>query len=129
MVHLDLTRRWAVEEGFSAEEAEAIARADTNVDRLFKGHGVLWHRSYHFAWAGAGIRARVLLGRACRTGDLVMLGRALHCVQDAIGHGFVLHTPAIDRWEERSPALRERIERTSREMLRRFRFARTVAAG
>jgi len=128
-VHLVRTRQWALEEGFSAEEAEAIASADWAVDAV---HSVReWrNKGYHFAWLGARRRARRLFTTAAATGDLVALGEALHCVQDAIGHGFwghIVHWDGIDRWDRRSVRVRLRLERESRGLLARFRAERLPA--
>jgi len=118
-----MTKRWALEAGFSAEESETIAAADWNVDAV---HSVrVWsNKGYHFAWLGANRRARRLLSEACEHRDLIALGEALHCAQDAIGHGFwghIVHWNGIDRWELRGERVRRRIERRSREMLARYR--------
>lgn len=124
-VHFDLTQKWALEEGFSAADARAIAVADWDVDRI---HSVyVWsNKGYHFAWLGANRRARRLLATAQATRDLVALGEALHCVQDAVGHGIIghiWHWDGIDRWERRSGWVRRRIERRSRELLARYRLS------
>lgn len=123
-VHFTLTRKWAAEEGFTQGEADEIALANEALDRTHHGRPKFWYRSYHFVWAGAGIRSWFFLRAAMRTGDLVALGRALHCLQDVIGHGMAKHTPALDRWDERDDATRTRLERESREMMRRFRRSR-----
>lgn len=124
-VHYGLTRRWALEEGFSEAEAEIIAAADWDVDRV---HDVFqWrNKGYHFAWLGAHRRARRLLAAAMDEADLVLLGKALHCVQDAVGHGVVghfWHWDGIDRWERRSDRVRHRIESRSRRLLAAYRRA------
>lgn len=118
-VHYTLTRAWALEAGFDESSAEAIAAADWAVDSI---HSVYeWrNKGYHFAWLGARRRARRLFSRAVADGDLVALGEALHCEQDAIGHGHwghIHHWDGIDRWESRSPAVKSRIERRSRAIL------------
>lgn len=122
-VHYDFTRRWAIEEGFSVADATTVAAACWDVDRV---HSVYeWrNKRYHFAWLGANRLARRLLAQATDTGDLVFLGEALHCIQDAVGHGFwghIVHWDGIDRWERRGPRVRARIENRSREALRRYR--------
>lgn len=118
-VHYDFTRQWAREEGFSEEDATVIAVACWNVDAI---HSVYeWrNKGYHFAWLGANRRARRLLEFASVHADLVALGEALHCIQDAEGHGFwghVYHWNGIDRWERRGSRVRKRIERRSREAM------------
>lgn len=121
-VHYGRTRDWAVDEGFSQDEAEAIAHADNDVDRKY--HVRHWrNKGYHFAWLGARRRARRLFSKAVREHDLVALGEALHCVQDAIGHGargHFDHWDGIDRWEMRSEAVRQRLERESRHLLAEY---------
>jgi len=122
-VHYDLTLRWALDEGFPAEEAEAIAVANLNVDRDLSGP-YLRHRGWHYAWLGARRRARRLLAEAIENRDLMLLGRALHCEQDGISHGqigHIFHYRGIDSWERRSAWVRRRIEHASREMLAAYR--------
>ncbi len=122
-VHYDLTLRWALDEGFSVEEAETIARANLDVDRDLSGP-YLRHRGWHYAWLGARRRARRLLAEAIENRDLVLLGRALHCEQDGISHGqigHVYHYPGIDSWERRSARVRRRIEEASRGILSVYR--------
>lgn len=123
-VHYGFTKRWALEEGFSEADAETIAAACWNVDTI---HNVYeWrNKGYHFALLGANRRARRLAAHARATGDLIALGEALHCVQDAIGHGFwghIVHWDGIDRWERRGPRVREKIERRSRALLAAHRL-------
>ncbi len=122
-VHYGLTRQWALDEGFSEDEAETIAAADWDVDRI---HNVYeWrNKGYHFAWLGAYRRAKRLLAEAQAEGDLVALGEALHCIQDAVGHGHVGHVwhwNGIDRWDRRSVRVRRKIEERSRELLRAYK--------
>lgn len=124
-----MTRRWAVEAGLSDAEAEIVARACWDVDRV---HPVReWrNKGYHFAWLGARRRARRLLVQAITHDDLVALGESLHCLQDAIGHGFwghIVHWQGIDRWESRGEGVRRRLEEGSRRSLRRFVTQRVVA--
>jgi len=122
-VHYELTRIWALEAGFSPDEATAIAAADWDVDRVHNVYASWHNKGYHFAWLGASRRAKSLLERAIAGRDLVLLGEALHCSQDAIGHGqlgHLVHWDGIDRWDERSERVRRRIERRSREMLARY---------
>lgn len=118
-VHYGLTKRWAIEAGFSTADAEVIARADIDVDRAFPGRA--WrNKRYHFAWLGARRISREWLAQAVGDADLVLLGRALHCAQDAVSHGRLghfVHWPGIDLWERRRPGVQRRIERVSREML------------
>jgi hypothetical protein len=127
-VHSELTRAWAAEEGFSAGEADVIARANVGVDRVFSGHR--WrYKGYHFGWLGARRKARRFLARAVETGDLTLLGMALHCEQDALSHGHLghlFHYPGIDIWSARSPRVRRALEARSRAMLREFK---TVVRG
>jgi hypothetical protein len=118
-VHYDFTRLWALEAGFSEHDAETIAAACWNVDAI---HSVReWrNKGYHFAWLGANRRARRLLVQAEANNDLVALGEALHCIQDAVGHGFwghIVHWNGIDRWANRGPRVRNRIETRSRGAL------------
>jgi len=125
-----MTRAWALDEGFSEEESETVAAADWNVDAV---HNVrVWaNKGYHFAWLGANHRARRLASLARANGDLVALGEALHCVQDATGHGFwghIVHWQGIDRWEQRGQRVRKRLEYRSRRLLREYRSAVPLGA-
>ncbi|MHB9004927.1 MAG: hypothetical protein ACYC6C_12880 [Coriobacteriia bacterium] len=118
-VHYTLTRQWAREAGFSAQQAEEIAQADLNVDRAYRGR-MLHNVGYHFRAFGARWNARRWFDRAVVTRDIRLLGAALHCEQDAFAHGYLgtlWHWPGIDLWERRSPRARARIERASRKML------------
>ncbi len=129
-VHYEMTRRWALEAGFSEEDSETIAVADWNVDAI---HDVrVWsNKGYHFAWLGANRRARRLLSEALDRGDLVALGEALHCRQDAIGHGFwghIVHWQGIDRWEERGQKVQRRIEASSKGLLAEYLQTRSVCS-
>jgi hypothetical protein len=122
-VHYEFTKRWAIDEGFSEEEAEVIARADNDVDRVH--HVRQWrNKGYHFALLGADLRARRLFRKAVERRDLVALGEALHCIQDSIGHGaigHVYHWDGIDRWDRRGERVRRRLERRSRTLLSDYR--------
>ncbi|HET6351246.1 MAG TPA: hypothetical protein VFG89_03830 [Coriobacteriia bacterium] len=122
-VHYALTRQWALDEGFSEDDAETIAAADWDVDRI---HNVyVWaNKGYHFAWLGAYRRARRLFASAIGDADLIALGTALHCIQDAIGHGHIghlWHWDGIDRWDRRSDRVRRKIEQRSRALLADYR--------
>ena len=118
-VHYGLTRRWALEEGFSGEEAETIARANVAVDQELDGRA--WrNKQYHFGWLGAWRRASDFFEQALESGDLVALGRSLHSAQDAASHGHLghlWHWPGIDLWERRSDRARRKIDLTSRRLL------------
>ena len=127
-VHYRLTRQWAIDEGLSAEEAEAVASANLAVDREFPGSD-LRYKGWHFGWFGAHRRARRLLGEAVEGRDPVALGRALHCEQDALAHGHLghlVHYRGIDIWERRSQRVRSRIEAASRHMLAEFAAGETA---
>jgi hypothetical protein len=128
-VHYTLTRQWACEAGFGPDQAEEIARADVNVDRVYRGR-LLHNVGYHFRAFGARWHARRWLECAVATGDLRLLGQALHCEQDALAHGYLgslWHWPGIDLWERRSPRMRARIEHATRTMLGEY-VARTTEA-
>jgi len=132
-VHVRLTARWAEEEGLGAADAEAVARADSDVDMLWPGSHK-WTR--HFNPTASLFHGPLELRRAIvaqRAGDrttaLMHLGRSLHSRQDAIGHGrfgqnhlllrFGLrHNP--DFWETMPPSVQARIERATRRAVRSF---------
>jgi hypothetical protein len=124
-VHYRLTLQWALDEGLSAEVAESVASANVAVDREFPG-SMLRYKGWHFGWFGARRRARRLLAEAIRLSDPVLLGRALHCEQDALAHGnlgHIVHYRGIDLWDRRSERVRDRIEGASREMIAVYRDA------
>ncbi len=124
-VHYDLTRRWALEEGFTAEEAERIAAADWACDAKYIT--TLADKRYHWPIFGSPVVALRRFRAAVASGDLVLLGEALHALQDTVGHGVlghVWHWPGIDRLEHRTPQFAQRLERRSRRMLASYRRRR-----
>lgn len=121
-VHFELTREWALDEGYSGEEAEAIADANWACDGIHTRP--IADKRYHFALAGAPVVAWRRYRRALRERDLTALGEALHALQDTIGHGVLgnfYHWQGIDRLENRSPGLRLRLETWSKRVLRAYR--------
>ena len=128
-VHLVLTRTWARECGFSGEDAEIIAQSDLAFDARYPARQSLANITRHFApwawvWSGSYFR------RAVGTRDLVMLGYALHCAQDAVAHGTLGENHLLanvglrrepDSWDAAPPGIKSRIERVSRERLVRYR--------
>ena len=128
-VHYDLTKRWAIQEGFSAEEAERIAAADWACDAKYIT--TLADKRYHWPIFGSPVVALRRYRAAARTGDLGLLGEGLHAVQDTIGHGVLghlWHWPGIDRLEHRSGRVAQRLERRSRTMLAAYRRKRAMTA-
>lgn len=124
-VHYGLTRLWALSEGFSEAEAETIANADIMTDRIHNGRPL--DLRFHWGLFGAGVVAARRSREAAQSGDLQLLGEALHAAQDNIAHGFwghFNHYQGIDIWERRSPEVRQRIEDESRRLLRRYRTQR-----
>ena len=122
-VHEELTRQWALDTGFSAEDASTIARWDWNVDVGWPGRPWRNKRYHHLLWGGPRL-VRKYFACAVRDRSLPHLGVALHIRQDVIGHGLLgslVHWPAMDRWESRSQALRIRIETESKQMLSAYR--------
>lgn len=128
-VHLIMTRTWARESGFDSADAEVIAQADLAFDACFPARASLANITRHFApWAW--LWSRSYLRRAVATGDLLMLGYALHCAQDAVAHGTLGENHVLadvglrrepDSWDAAPPGIRSRIERVSRERLLRYR--------
>ena len=117
-VHRALTKKWALQAGFSAETAEQISLA------CYKFDGLLWSKLWcHFAILGAWPAGKVFLFVARRRHSAKLLGYAVHCAQDSIGHGWVLpwnHTPDLDDWNAAGAAKQQKIEQVSLTMLRRF---------
>jgi hypothetical protein len=141
-VHLHLTTEWAIDEGFAASDAQAMADADIGVDDLWPGsHRPLRHFNPTASVVFVPLESRRAV-RADRAGDragaLIHLGRALHSAQDAIGHGRLglnhlawdvgLLRRQPDVWETMPASVRARIERASRRVLRRF-LSRTRLGG
>lgn len=123
-VHHDFTKRWALLEGFTEEDAEAVASANWGCDVYHKG---LAGQRYHWPLLGAPVVCYRRYQRAVTAGDLTALGEALHTLQDTIGHGLhghFYHWHGIDRWEHRSPKVRARLEFYSRVMLAAYRRRR-----
>lgn len=117
-VHYELTKRWALDEGFSADDAETIAGADWACDARYVT--TLAHKRYHWPLFGSWLVWRRRAADARENHDLVALGEALHALQDTIGHGFLghlWHWPGIDRLEHRGRGVRRRLERASRRLL------------
>lgn len=133
-VHRNLSRRWALEEGYPAEDADLIGWLTDGVDSL-KGdypHRANWR--FHYARHGAFDTARRALMRACEepleADALLWLAIALHAVQDGIGHGIhgpLSHPSRIDDWDGRDEATRAEIEDLTRRTLRAYLAARTFA--
>jgi len=137
-VHFHLTMRWAIEEGLSAADAEAVGRASLLVDELWPGsRKPLRHFNPTASLVLAPLESRRAIAAALagdRTAALAHLGYSLHSRQDAIGHGrlglnhLVLYTGLPfrdpDVWETMPPSVQACIERATRRELRRF-VART----
>jgi hypothetical protein len=133
-VHYTLTRQWAQEEGFSAEDAEVIALNNVMVDQLYRWRGlcnVKWHSSLEFA--------HELLGSASRDLCLEKLGKSLHVVQDYCAHrhglgrilGITYLNPKrhFDLWGDPAapPEIQIDVESETRRFLRMYRAALHVA--
>ncbi|MDZ4064028.1 MAG: hypothetical protein U1E22_05100 [Coriobacteriia bacterium] len=117
--HERLTRQWALEAGFSEADAEELAFWNGRVDRAFSGRKLRYKRFHLVLW-GASRLAEEYLDVAARERSLAHLGVALHCAQDAIGHGVVgsiVHWPWLDAWERRSARLRNRVEAESKRLM------------
>lgn len=127
-VHYRLTRTWALEEGFCAEDAERIAFSDISFDARYPARASLLNITRHFA-PTAWLWSEGYLRDAIRARDLGMLGFALHTAQDAVAHGRFGEKHLLlragwgrdpDIWELAPPAVRRRIELTTRRRMRRF---------
>lgn len=117
-VHRDLTIKWAVEAGFSPEEAELVGRANLDLDK--KRLAKPW---VHFRLFGAGLIGAILAWRARRRRDLRLLGYALHAAQDAASHGWIFpfqHNPSLDEWSKADTETQDRIKKSSQAILKRY---------
>lgn len=132
-VHVRLTRQWAIEEGFSGTDADAIAHANGRFDALYPARTSPANLTRHFA-PTAWLWSRRYLGVAVYWGDLGMLGFALHCAQDAVAHGRLGQKHLLqligagrdpDFWENLQPGVKRRTEAVTRARLRRYRQRQT----
>ncbi len=94
LIHYVKTYKWALEMGFSEEDARRIAFADWQVDILKAGErykrGRHLNTNFLALFGGTPTQlwyATYCLGKAIDTEDLSDLGKALHSLQDWIGHG------------------------------------------
>ena len=133
-VHFRMVRTIAAEEGMSASDAEAVAKACLSVDQLWPGSIKPTRHFWPFAplyWVpryfGEALAARAA-GDAATA--LTRLGWAIHGKQDSIGHG-VLGLSHLrfrlgilkrdpDDWALMTPRARAAIERETHAMVRRF---------
>lgn len=123
IVHYDLTRRWAVDVGFTDEEAEELARWDVRTDRGFRGKDAWSHKKYHLVPFGSRKTGLAYLAQAVEKRSLAHLGVGLHALQDTIGHGWlgsVFHFGGIDMWDRKSPAVQARMEAETRRWLEAY---------
>lgn len=132
-VHFRMVMTIAVEEGLSAADAEAVARACLNVDQLWPGRTKPARHFIPFAlyWVSRYFREAVA---ARATGDsvtaLTRLGWAIHSKQDSIGHGVIglshlryrlgIIKRDPDDWSLMTPRARVAIERETHAMVRHF---------
>jgi len=138
-VHFRFTMEWAIEEGMPEADAETVARANVQVDQLWPGRRQ-WGR--HFNPMATYVLARRYAAQAATLESagaheeaLVALGRALHSLQDGIGHGrlglahlkhrvgLLKHHP--DDWDPTPLHTQDGIERVTRAALREFLDAST----
>ncbi|MRS12175.1 MAG: hypothetical protein EG823_03780 [Actinobacteria bacterium] len=127
-VHMNLTRQWALEEGFGEREAELVAVANLAFDSRYPARASFANITKHFAPTAWAWSARYL-SIAVRGGDLMMLGYALHCAQDGVAHGrlgekHLLTLAGLGRhpdfWDRAPRSVQRRIEAVTRHRLRRF---------
>jgi hypothetical protein len=127
-VHFKRTYDWALDEGFDSGAAELVARSNGGYDELFPARRSIREITRHFA-PTAWLWSWHYLVRAVRTGDLVLLGWALHCAQDAVAHGRLGQNHLLfrlrlrrhpDVWDEAPAGVRRRIEAVTRARLRRY---------
>jgi hypothetical protein len=134
LVHRNLTRAWATQEGFSPADAHALGLLTDGVDARKGDFGHPWNWKYHYAKHGAFTNAASELSAACSDplaeDAFEHLAIALHGVQDGVGHrahGPLSHPSGIDDWNATAPATRDDIERLSRMTLRTYLAARRLA--
>ena len=127
-VHFRLTYDLARAGGFSAADAELVARANVGFDQLYPARRSFATMSRHFAPA-AWCWSAHYLRRALRTHDLVLLGWSLHCAQDAVAHGTLGERHLLaraglgrdpDSWPGAPAGIRRRVENVTRRRLARF---------
>lgn len=118
-VHNDLTRKWAEDVGFDKEKTEVIARACIEIDKP-----LILKPWCHFAVFGAGLISYFLLFLAVLLGRTELLGYAIHCRQDSIGHGLIApwnHSRETDDWNLAKTKTKEKIQRVTKRYLSTFK--------
>ncbi|HEX9094094.1 MAG TPA: hypothetical protein VF902_08940 [Coriobacteriia bacterium] len=135
-VHHRLTIEWALDEGLDRVRAEQVGTADANVDQLWPGTE-RWSR--HFNPPATLFWTPWYFLRAVREASPTRLGYALHCRQDAIGHGafglahlrfdigMLRRDP--DDWSRMPPRVRAAIERDTRRIMRAYLHRTARRAG
>lgn len=118
--HLNLTKIWALKEGFSSAQSEEIAKACWNFD--FLGWTKPWA---HFSLCGANFFSLLFLGLALIFKAKSLLGYSIHAKQDAIAHGLITpwkhrkYLPEIDSWENADDDKKFRLEKATRQILKK----------
>ncbi len=120
--HLNLTKKWAFEEGYSLAQSEKIARACWQFDRLW------WTKPWaHFFLCGANLLSFLFLGLALVFKTESFLGYSIHAKQDVIAHGLTMpwnhrkYSAKVDSWESADDAKRARLEKETRRLLKKGR--------
>jgi hypothetical protein len=126
-VHFRYTVEWAVAARMPRQLAERVADSCAKVDALWPG-STLWTR--HFDPTATLFWLPVYFARAVRDASPRYLGYAIHCRQDAIGHGllglshlryrFGLLDRDPDDWALMPARTRARMERATGRIVRAY---------
>lgn len=118
--HLNLTKKWALEEGFTLSQSEEISSFCWSFDRLW------WAKPWgHFFLCGASFASFIFLVLAKIFQSEKFLGYAIHAKQDAIGHKLIMpwnhrkYFPDIDSWQRADALKKECLEESTRQILKR----------
>ncbi len=114
--------------GLTRAEAQRIARANADTDRLCRGRrNRCRHENTGWPWRPSQLAvAEMELADAIRTESLETLGRGLHSVQDLHTHGGPVRSYLHGPWEplpNRHPYRYDRALQASKEYLRRYATA------
>lgn len=118
--HLNLTKKWALEEGYSLTQSEEIAKSCWHFDCLW------WAKPWaHFFLFGANLFSWLFFWLALIFKTENLLGYSIHTKQDAIAHGLTMpwnhrkYSSIIDSWESADEDKRAQLEKATRRLLKK----------